>query len=119
MANLISFFEVVILLINIFSIIVLCSRIVFCVISLIRILAARISKAEKFLSLQQTKTELGGFLLLGLEILIVADIIGTIIHPTLDDIIRLAAIVAIRTVISFFLNKEIKGTTYTAERIEQ
>lgn len=108
MEKLMPFFETVMLIINVFSILVLCVGIIFCVISLIRIMMAEISRDEKFLRLHKVKAELGNFVLLGLEILIVADIIGTIIHPTLDDIIRLAAIVAIRTVISFFLNKEIK-----------
>jgi uncharacterized membrane protein len=54
------------------------------------------------------KTELGSYVLLGLEVLIVADIIETIINPTIDDIILLAAIITIRTVVSLFLNKEIK-----------
>ncbi len=62
----------------------------------------------RFMKLQDTKNGLGGYVLLSLEILIVADIIETIVKPTIEDIIRLAAIVAIRTVISYFLNKEIR-----------
>ena len=65
-------------------------------------------KAERLVRLQDTKNSLGGYILLSLEILIVADIIDTIVKPTLEDIVRLAAIVAIRTVISYFLNKEIR-----------
>ena len=42
--------------------------------------------------------------------LIVADIIDSIAKPTFEDILRLAAIVAIRTVISYFLNKEIRDS---------
>lgn len=65
---------------------------------------------DRFLMLARVKNNLGGYVLLSLEILIVADIIESIAKPTLEDIIRLAAIVAIRTVISYFLNKEIKGS---------
>lgn len=36
-----------------------------------------------------------------------ADIIETIINPTFQDIIKLGLIVVIRTMISYFLNKEI------------
>lgn len=50
------------------------------------------------------------YILLGLEVLISADIIDSILNPTLHDILRLAAIVIIRTVISYFLNKEMKAT---------
>ncbi|MFM2487730.1 DUF1622 domain-containing protein [Enterococcus avium] len=53
------------------------------------------------------KAYLGSYILLSLEFLIVADIIESIINPTFQDIIKLAMIVLIRTMISYFLNKEI------------
>ena len=55
------------------------------------------------------KNCLGNYILLGLEILICADIIESILNPTFHDIIVLASIVVIRTVISYFLNKEIES----------
>ncbi|MEA4853977.1 MAG: DUF1622 domain-containing protein [Christensenella sp.] len=67
----------------------------------------RADRMERPKKLQETKNSLGAYILLSLEILIVADIIETIVRPTMEDIIRLGAIVAIRTVISYFLNKEI------------
>ncbi len=54
------------------------------------------------------RNNLGTVILLSLEILIIADIIETIINPTFQDVGLLAAIVAIRTAISFFLNKEME-----------
>jgi uncharacterized membrane protein len=54
--------------------------------------------------------QLGSYLLLGLEILIAADIIRTITHPTLEDIAVLAGIVAIRTIISYFLDREMAAS---------
>lgn len=54
------------------------------------------------------RRRLGGHLLLGLEVLIAADIIETIANPTQDEMIRLASIVLIRTFISYFLDKELK-----------
>jgi len=54
--------------------------------------------------------QLGSYLLLGLEFLIAADIIGTITHPTLEEVGVLGGIVAIRTVISVFLNREIANS---------
>lgn len=51
--------------------------------------------------------QFGSYLLLGLEILIAADILRTITHPTLQDLALLAGIVVIRTVINFFLDKEL------------
>ncbi|MFQ5952214.1 MAG: DUF1622 domain-containing protein [Candidatus Omnitrophota bacterium] len=49
---------------------------------------------------------LGSYLLLGLEFLIAADIVHTVIRPTLQQLAILGSIVAIRTVISYFLNRE-------------
>ena len=51
---------------------------------------------------------LGTYLLLGLEIMIVADIIKTVLHQTTDELIFLGGIVVIRTILSYFLNKEIE-----------
>ncbi len=48
----------------------------------------------------------GSYLLLGLEFLIAADIINTIVSPTLEEVGILGAIVVIRTVINYSLNKE-------------
>lgn len=48
------------------------------------------------------------YLLTGLEYMIGADIIRTVIRPTLEELIILGSMVAIRTVISYFLNKEMK-----------
>src|SRR6059036_1716843 len=52
---------------------------------------------------------LGYYLLLGLEILIAADIIDTLMKPSVQDLIVLGAIVLIRTVINFSLNAELKS----------
>lgn len=51
---------------------------------------------------------LGTYLLLGLEIMIVADLIKTVLHQTTDELIFLGGIVVIRTLLSYFLNKEIQ-----------
>ena len=51
---------------------------------------------------------LGYYLLLGLEFLIAADIVHTVLTPTLADLAILGAIVAIRTVISFSINWELR-----------
>ena len=58
---------------------------------------------------ERLRHSLGSYLLLGLEILIAADIINTITHPTLKEIAILASIVIIRTVISYFLDLEMTG----------
>ena len=52
---------------------------------------------------------LGYHLLLGLEFLIAADIIDTLLQPAAADLIALGAIIVIRAVISFSLNAELKA----------
>ena len=56
------------------------------------------------------KVELGKVLILGLEILILADIIETItVTPTFKSLAVLATIVVVRTVVSSTLTLEIEG----------
>lgn len=53
---------------------------------------------------------LGGTLLLGLEVLVAADLVRTIaVSPTLDNVLILGLIVLIRTFLSFSLETEISG----------
>ncbi|MBO1299631.1 MULTISPECIES: DUF1622 domain-containing protein [unclassified Enterococcus] len=52
---------------------------------------------------------LASYILLSLEVLVVADIIESVIKPTWTDILKLALIIIIRTIISYFLNLEIAG----------
>ncbi|GCF93002.1 membrane protein [Enterococcus florum] len=61
------------------------------------------------------KAYLGSYVLLSLEILIVADIIESILNPTFQDIIKLALVVVIRTVISYFLHREIEESPMQQE----
>lgn len=57
----------------------------------------------------------GGYLLLGLEFLIAADILHTLIKPDREGLILLGAIVAIRTVISYFLNRELQQSPHRTD----
>ena len=52
----------------------------------------------------------GGIILLGLEILVAADLVRTVaVAPTMENVIILGIIVLIRTVLSFSLEIEIEG----------
>ena len=57
--------------------------------------------------LSSVRYDLSYHLLIALEFLIAADIIRTIIKPTLEELGILGAIVAIRVVLSYFLHREI------------
>jgi uncharacterized membrane protein len=62
-------------------------------------------------SYQQLRVNLGRVILLGLEILIVGDIIRSIIVDTsVESVLVLGLIVVIRTVLSFALEVEISGS---------
>jgi uncharacterized membrane protein len=67
-------------------------------------------KGRTSISREALRHHLGSYLLLGLELLIAADIILTITHPTLQDMAVLGSIVLIRTVISYFLDHEMADT---------
>ena len=63
--------------------------------------------AKTYLVLRQA---FGGTLLLGLEVLVAADLVRTVaVAPTLDNVLVLGLIVVIRTVLSFSLETEIEG----------
>ncbi len=54
------------------------------------------------------------WLILALEFELAADVLQTAISPTWDDVGKLAAIAAIRTVLNYFLEKDIE--TYAREQ---
>jgi uncharacterized membrane protein len=63
--------------------------------------------SKAYLILRQA---VGGTLLLGVEVLVAADLVRTIaIAPTLDNVLTLGLIVVIRTFLSFSLETEIEG----------
>ncbi len=66
-----------------------------------------------YLAIAESRNHLGHSLSLGLEFLIGADILRTSISPSWQDIGQLAAIVGIRTVLNFFLSKELKQRDLT------
>ena len=63
--------------------------------------------AKAYLVLRQA---FGGTLLLGLEVLVAADLLRTVaVAPTLNNVLQLGLIVLIRTFLSFSLETEIEG----------
>jgi uncharacterized membrane protein len=65
---------------------------------------------QRALAYQVLRQAFGGTLLLGLEILVAADLIRTVaVAPTLDNVLVLGLIVLIRTFLSFSLETEIEG----------
>ncbi len=59
---------------------------------------------------QQARQQIGRSILLGLEILIIADIVQTItVSPTIESALTLGIIVLVRTFLSFSLEIELDG----------
>ena len=94
--------------IGIVGIAVIVWGVILMLIRLLRLEITRVRKRSIFREREMLRHQLGSYLLLGLEFLIAADIIGTVIHPTFEGLGLLGGIVVIRTVISYFLDKEIE-----------
>jgi uncharacterized membrane protein len=58
---------------------------------------------------ESIRIRMGSYLVLGLEFFIAGDIVRTIITPTWESIGMLGAIVIIRTILSYFLTKDLRG----------
>ena len=66
---------------------------------------------------RELRSDLGRSILLGLELLVAADIISTVgVEPTLQKVLVLGLIVLIRTFLSFSLDVEINGRWPWQER---
>jgi uncharacterized membrane protein len=73
----------------------------------IRVEFARLRGRADAAANETVRVRFGSYLLLGMEFLIAADIMQTVFKPTLTDVAILGGIVIIRTVISYFLNRDI------------
>ncbi|MCM8819181.1 MAG: DUF1622 domain-containing protein [Candidatus Omnitrophica bacterium] len=71
-------------------------------------LKGRIKKEDCLKYNEFVRIKLGSYLVLALEFFIASDIIKTIITPTWQGLGILGAIVVIRTILSYFLTKDLK-----------
>lgn len=60
-------------------------------------------------AVEGVRLRLGRTLALGLEFTLAADILGTAVAPTRDDILTLAAVTLLRTLLNLFLEREIRN----------
>ncbi|WP_142976927.1 DUF1622 domain-containing protein [Enterococcus gallinarum] len=115
MDNAIPILDLIVVCLNLLSILVLVWGVVKAGFDFIRFEIKAKDRMSAARENNSIRNFLGSYVLLGLEILIAADIIETIIHPTFADIVRLAVVVVIRTVISYFLNMEIEKALKDAQ----
>ncbi len=72
--------------------------------AIIRVLLLEFSKPE--FSYNQIRREFTDKIVFGLEFLIASDILSTLLSPTQQELINLAVVVVIRTVLGYFLSRE-------------
>lgn len=72
-------------------------------------LRAETAGAGRIAGIDGARIELGRYILAGLELFIVSDIIETALSLQLDDLVFLGLLVAIRSAISYFLEREVSG----------
>ena len=78
-------------------------------VSLIEFLRKEVFERERAVQLNETiRLKLGSYLVLGLEFFIAGDIVKTIITPTWESLGMLGTIVVIRTILSYFLTKDLR-----------
>lgn len=73
----------------------------------------KIEILQREISYNDVRLDFTPKILIGLEFFIAADLIKTILEPDLNQVVILAIIVAIRTVVGFSLNREIKQLQQT------
>lgn len=78
------------------------------VLSFLRNEMMRFTGGYSITNIRRLRATFGTYLLLGLEFLIASDILKTVLEPTLNELALLGGIVVLRTILSIFLNKEIK-----------
>ncbi len=61
------------------------------------------------------RLHLGYYILLGLEFIVVADVLRTLIHPGLEELLILGVVVLIRTIISVTLHWELSRVPHVEE----
>ena len=60
------------------------------------------------------RLQLGQSMVMGLEFQVAADILRTALRPTLNDMVLLAALIGVRTVLNYLLERELRGLSTAA-----
>ncbi len=77
--------------------------------SIITYLSQLFSRSKQHIdSTESIRLQLGRVLALGLEFTVASDILRTAVAPTRQDILNLGAIVLLRTLLNYFLEREIR-----------
>ncbi len=88
------------------------------IVSFVKVSLGQTGKS-RMMGLQVARCNLGMNLVFALELLIIADLLHTIVSRSMEDMIMVGLLVIIRTVIAFFLNKEIQDIGMELAQEEQ
>ncbi len=105
--------------ISILSLIVISYGSVIAILGFVRNEFGRVNGKFSFKRLNSIKINFSYYLLLGLDFLIASDVIRTIVENTLQDLTILGVSVLIRTILSFFLGREMSDDTLIRKDIEE
>lgn len=109
MENMNGFLVVITHIIDYIGCAVLIYGVIVSVIMLVRLVFSNESGHKGHNSFLKVRAELGRYLLLGLELMIAADVIHTVLEPSFEDVAMIFVIVIIRTVLSSSLSKEMES----------
>jgi Predicted membrane protein len=103
-----AFLQLLAKIISIASILIIVYAVIICIFQFLKNEFGRVSGKYSQASLLRFRVNLGVYLLLALEFLIASDIIQTVLEPNWNELAILASMVVLRTLLSYFLSKEIK-----------
>ena len=102
-----ALFDVAVAVFEVLGVLVMLAGIPIAIVASIRTWMRKRTSIDVVSSLRRS---IGLAILLGLELLVAADIVKTLTAPGIEDVLVLGIIVVIRTVLSFALQIEIEGT---------
>lgn len=76
-------------------------------------------KQNRYIELQALRRTVGIYIILGLEFMIISDLMDSVLDHSMDKLKILGAIVAIRTVLSYFLGLEMKEAEEEIEEVKK
>jgi len=105
--------------ISILSLVVIAYGSILAVLNFVNNELGRFSGKFSMMRLNFVKINFGYYLLLGLDFLIAADLVRTILENTMQDLMILGLSVVIRTLLSYFLGREINEDEEFRKKIDE
>ena len=103
--------EYIVIIIEIIVGIVVAAIVIIAIANLIRLFLSKIRKEQRQVYVHELVSRMLRGLLIALDFLIAADLLQTILDPTLEETAVLALIVVLRILLSWSLSKEIEMST--------